>query len=308
MLQILNGIWYFVRGYCQNTIQHYKRNNMNELLAKMTELQKRVIAASLGALLIVGCTLNPWTYFAIYFGICCLTQLEFYKLLGLDGNLPLRIFGTINGLFIFSLSFFIEMFDLPTKYYFFCAVSLTGIYFIKLYVKKDLKPFANIAFTFLGIIYVALPFSLLNISVFFKGSGAANYSWHVILGTMFILWATDTGAYFSGKAFGRRKLFLRISPKKTWEGSIGGGLFALCIGVGFSYLFTDLPMWKWACISVIVAIAGTYGDLVESLFKRSINIKDSGGSIPGHGGFLDRFDSLLLSAPFITAFLKLLEV
>jgi phosphatidate cytidylyltransferase len=155
----------------------------------------------------------------------------------------------------------------------------------------------------MGIIYVSLPFSLLNISVFFKGT----YSYHVIMGTMLILWACDTGAYFSGKAFGRRKLFQRISPKKTWEGSIGGGILAVTVGILFSYIFTDLPMWKWICISVIIVIAGTYGDLVESLFKRSINIKDSGKSIPGHGGFLDRFDSLLLSAPFIAAFIKILN-
>jgi phosphatidate cytidylyltransferase len=274
-----------------------------EELSLMSELQKRMISAALGALLIVNSIYwSEWTYFAIFFGICMFSLLEFYKLLGLDGNLPLRTFGTLNGLLLFSLSFFIERFDLNTKYYFLCAVSLTGIYFIKLYVKRDLKPFANIAFTFLGIIYVAVPFSLINVSIFFK----QTYSYQVILGTMLILWASDAGAYFAGRRFGKRKLFYRISPKKTWEGSIGGGLAALFIGYAFSHLFTDLPLWKWLCISVIIAVAGTYGDLVESLFKRSINIKDSGGVIPGHGGFLDRFDSLLLSAPFITAFIKIL--
>lgn len=277
---------------------------MNELLAKRTELQKRFIAASLGAILIVNCIYwSDWSYFAIFFAICALTQLEFYNLLGLDGNLPLRTFGTFNGLLLFTLSFLIEKYNWDSKYYYIFAVSLTGIYFIKLYVKKDLKPFANIAFTFMGIIYVSLPFSLLNIAVFFKG----GYSYHVILGSMLILWASDTGAYFSGKTFGKRKLFQRISPKKTWEGSIGGAMLGVGVGIAFSFLLTDLPLWKWVCISVLIVVAGTYGDLVESLFKRSINIKDSGKSIPGHGGFLDRFDSLLLSAPFIVAFIKILN-
>ncbi|TAD98908.1 MAG: phosphatidate cytidylyltransferase [Bacteroidetes bacterium] len=272
-------------------------------LDKYTELQKRLIAGSIGAIFLIGgIYLSEWTYFAIFFIICLFAQLEFYKLLNLDGSrLPLRTFGTLNGLFIFVLAFLTEKYNINHELYYLAFVTLSGAYFIKLYVKSDLRPFANIGFTFLGVIYVAVPFALLNTVVFID----QKYSYQIMMGSLFILWANDTGAYFAGKNFGKRKLFLRVSPKKTWEGSIGGALLGILVGFGISYFFKDLAIWQWFGISVIIVITGTYGDLVESLFKRSINIKDSGSSIPGHGGFLDRFDGLLLSAPFIVAFLKL---
>ncbi|MCC5944852.1 MAG: phosphatidate cytidylyltransferase [Bernardetiaceae bacterium] len=271
-------------------------------LNKFSELQQRMITASIGALsILVALAWSDWSYFALFFGICTFALLEFYRLLGLDGNLPLTTFGTFNGLFIFVLTFLIEKYHLESRLYILVFVGLAGAYFIKLYVKKDLKPFANIAFTFLGIIYVAVPFALWNIVVFRQGV----YSFEIVMGSLFILWASDTGAYFSGKKFGKRKLFQRISPKKTWEGSIGGGVAGLSVGIGLSFIFISLTPIHWIAVSLIIVVAGTYGDLVESLFKRSIQIKDSGNSLPGHGGFLDRFDGLLLATPFIAAFLEL---
>jgi phosphatidate cytidylyltransferase len=260
------------------------------------------MAGAAGAVVILGALYwNEWTYFAVFFIICGLSIWEFYQLLGLDGNLPLRTFGTINGLILFTLTFMVEKYKLNPDLYFLVFISASGVYFIKLYVKKDDKPFRNIAYTFLGIIYVAVPFALLNMTVFINH----HYSYQVIIGALFILWASDTGAYFSGRAFGKHKLFVRVSPKKTWEGSIGGSLLAILVGYLISLVFKDLQIWQWICTAVIIAVAGTYGDLVESLFKRSIQIKDSGNTIPGHGGFLDRFDSLLLAAPFIVAFVRL---
>jgi len=281
---------------------------MKNPIAHLSELQQRVITAIFGIILILNALYwSEWGYFALFFVICLLAQLEFYKLLKLDEALvPLRTFGTINGLFIYVITFFIEKENLPAHYYHLIFVGLSGAYFIKLYGykhKKDIKPFANIGFTFLGVLYVAVPFALLN-SVIFNPDG--SYSWHIVMGCLFILWANDTGAYFSGKNFGKHKLFQTVSPKKTWEGSIGGGIFAVSIGLIQSFWLTDLKQWEWLGVSIIIVVAGTYGDLVESMFKRSINIKDSAHTIPGHGGFLDRFDGLLLAAPFIAAFLKLL--
>jgi phosphatidate cytidylyltransferase len=277
---------------------------MNWNLNSLSELQQRVIAAIVGAVIILSGTLySEWTYFTVFFLICMFTQLEFYKLLGLDGSLPLRTFGTFNGQFIFTLTFLVEKYQLSHNYYFLIWVVVSGVYFIKLYqyIRRDLQPFVNIAFTFLGIIYVAVPFALLNMAVFIQHT----YSYQIIVGSLFLIWASDTGAYFAGRKFGKNKLFFRISPKKTWEGSIGGTLLALLFAYVLSLYFQDLLLWQWLCIAVIIVITGTYGDLVESLFKRSIRIKDSGSAIPGHGGFLDRFDSLLLSSPFIVAFVKL---
>jgi phosphatidate cytidylyltransferase len=172
---------------------------------------------------------------------------------------------------------------------------------IKLYKKFERKPFTNIAFTFLGIVYVAVPFVLLNVAVFRDGS----YNYQVILGALLILWASDTGAYFAGTRFGKRKLFERISPKKTWEGFVGGAVLALIFAWGCSLYLHSLRPQDWIIVGVLIIVGGTFGDLIESLLKRSIEIKDSGDSLPGHGGFLDRFDGLLISAPFIAAYLKL---
>jgi phosphatidate cytidylyltransferase len=271
-------------------------------LSSLNNLQQRVIAAIFGVFIIVGAILySEWAYFLVFFFLCMLTQLEFYRLVGLDGNVPLTVYGTLSGLLIFTLTFLIEKRFVAPQYYFLISPAASLIFFIKLYKRGERKPFTNIAFTFLGIIYVAVPFALINLCVYARGF----YSYQIILGSLLLLWASDTGAYFAGVNFGKTKLFERVSPKKSWEGSLGGAIAALTASIIISFSFTDLEMWQWHCIAVIIVIAGTYGDLVESLFKRSMEIKDSGSSIPGHGGFLDRFDGLLLSAPFIITFLRI---
>ena len=165
---------------------------------------------------------------------------------------------------------------------------------------NDANPFTNIAFFFLGIIYVCVPLSLLNVASFITG----EYNYQIPLGIFLILWASDTGAYFAGVNFGKTKLFERVSPKKSWEGSLGGTILALLMTFGVAHFFQSLELYSWLIIAAIIIIAGTYGDLVESMFKRSILIKDSGSTIPGHGGFLDRFDGLLLAVPFIVVYLE----
>ena len=270
---------------------------------KYSNLVQRSITSLVGAVVILAALIySDWTYFLIFAAILGMSQMEFYKLSGLDGMLPLKTFGTILGLLIFALTFMVEKERLPHEYLFliFPLVSLT--FFIKLYKKTDKKPFTGIAYTYLGIFYVAVPFSLLNLASF---SVDAVYHFEILVGCLLILWASDTGAYFAGTRFGKTKLFERVSPKKSWEGFLGGAFSAIVVAFVISQYFVVLEDWKWLVIAGIIIIAGTYGDLVESLFKRSIEIKDSGSVLPGHGGFMDRFDGLLLSAPFITAFLKI---
>jgi phosphatidate cytidylyltransferase len=271
-------------------------------LNKYSNLTQRIITGILGAAgIIFGVVFSEWTYFAIFFFICIMSLREFYALTLLDGFLPQKAFGTICGMVIFCLSFFIERGNISYRYYFLIFPLVSCVYMIKLYKKFERKPFTNIAYTFLGICYVAVPFALLNIAAFENG----NYNFEIIWGCLFILWATDTGAYFAGTFFGRRKLFERISPKKSWEGAVGGALLALVFAYGISTFFHTLALWQWMCVGVIIVVGGVFGDLVESLLKRSIEIKDSGDALPGHGGFLDRFDGLLISAPFIVAFLEI---
>lgn len=277
-------------------------------LKKYSNLTQRLITGILGSAgIIAGVSFGEWTYFLIFFVICLFTLLEFYNLVGLDGLAPQKAYGTVCGVLIYSLSFFIEGRipingkAIPTEYYILIFPLLSCIYMIKLYKKSERKPFTNIAYTFLGIFYVTIPFALLNVIVYEEG----RYNYQVILGSLLILWASDTGAYFAGTRFGKRQLFARISPKKTWEGFVGGAVLALIFAFGASQFLHSLSLQQWIVVGVLIIIGGTFGDLVESLLKRSIEIKESGDSLPGHGGFLDRFDGLLISAPFIAAYLEI---
>jgi len=281
---------------------------VNAPIKKYSNLTQRLITGILGsAAIITGVCLGEWTYFAIFFIICLFTLLEFYKLVGLDGLAPQKAYGTLCGISIYTLSFLIEGKislggnALPMQYYILIFPLISCIYMIKLYKKFERKPFTNIAFTFLGIFYVAIPFALLNLVVYEGG----RYNYQIILGSLLILWASDTGAYFAGTRFGKRKLFERISPKKTWEGFVGGAVLALIFVFGLSQFLNALSLQQWTIVGILIIVGGTFGDLIESLLKRSIEIKDSGDSIPGHGGFLDRFDGLLISAPFIAAYLEI---
>jgi phosphatidate cytidylyltransferase len=275
---------------------------VSKILSRYNNLTQRLITAVFGAAAIItGVAYGEWTYFAVFLFVCFFSLLEFYKLAGLDGLIPLKTLGTLSGVVIYILSFFVERGDVSPRYYLllFPLISLT--YMIKLYKKTELKPFTNIAYTFLGIFYIAVPFALLNHAAFDDG----YYNYEIILGSFLILWASDTGAYFAGTLFGKHKLFERISPKKSWEGFWGGAALAMAMTYGLSLYFQSLSVVNWLIVALLIIIGGTFGDLVESLLKRSMAIKDSGDSLPGHGGFLDRFDGLFISAPFIVAYLEL---
>ena len=271
-------------------------------MSKYPDLLPRIISAIVGGLLIISALVwNKWGFFAVFLAISCLTMLEFYRLMRLQDYLPIRFLGVIVGALLFIGMFFIEGGYLPSVYHVALFPLASFVFLIKLYKKNDVHPFINIALFYLGIMYVAVPFSLINILVFYNG----DYSYEIILGLLFLTWANDIGAYFTGILFGKTKLFERISPKKSWEGSIGGCILSISTSLVIGHYFKGLNTLEWVSVSVIVVIAGTYGDLVESHFKRSIQIKDSGSIIPGHGGFLDRFDSLLIAVPFVVVFLKL---
>lgn len=275
---------------------------MKQRLAKLTNLQQRIIAAVVGVPVIIFMIwYADWTFALLFTLVSALTQREFYRLLGLDGFEPLTAYGTVVGCLVCVLAYLAEKGVVDTDAYFLICPASSMIFLIKLYKKRDRKPFTNIGFTFLGIIYVAMPFALLIVLALRGGS----YHPAIITGCLLLLWASDIGAYFAGTYFGRSKLFERVSPKKSWEGAVGGAVAAGLVALGLAFYAPELRPWQWYCVGGIIVVTGTYGDLVESLFKRSIAIKDSGTSIPGHGGFLDRFDGLLLAAPFIITFLKL---
>jgi phosphatidate cytidylyltransferase len=170
--------------------------------------------------------------------------------------------------------------------------------------RNKARPFINIALSLTAVVYIAIPFGLMM--YFFNPvvlSGPMHYG--IVLGFLVILWLNDTGAYFVGSMVGKHKLFERISPGKTWEGSAGGAVFALLTAWGISFVFKQLDVKQWMLLALLIVISGTLGDLIESMLKRSLGIKDSGSILPGHGGLLDRFDAVLLSAPFVFVYLAL---
>lgn len=170
--------------------------------------------------------------------------------------------------------------------------------------RKETAPFANLSYTILALVYILIPFCFFHELGFLNFDG--NYSWLFPIAFFSMLWASDTGAYLFGVRFGKTRLFERHSPKKSWEGFFGGLLTSLIVAAVFASQFSVLNYTEWAGLALIIVVAGTLGDLVESMLKRSFNTKDSGGLLPGHGGLLDRFDGLFLSAPLVYAYLSVL--
>ena len=183
---------------------------------------------------------------------------------------------------------------------------LIAILVVQLYAKKS-NPAGNWAFCFMSQVYVALPFALLNVIACIIPNAGSNstYSYILPLSLFIFTWINDTGAYCVGVTLGKHRLFERISPKKSWEGSIGGAIFCIIAAVILAHFFPILNSWEWIGFALVVVVFGTWGDLCESLIKRHWGIKDSGKILPGHGGMLDRFDSTLLAVPAVLVYLLL---
>jgi phosphatidate cytidylyltransferase len=161
------------------------------------------------------------------------------------------------------------------------------------------RPFTNVAYLIVGMIYIGVPFAMLDFIAF-----KDDYFFHdTVFGLLLMTWSNDTAAYVIGSKFGRHKLFPRISPNKTWEGTAGGTVVTFLIAVALSWFVDELYLLNWIVLAVIVSVFGSFGDLVESMLKRSLDVKDSGSLLPGHGGMLDRFDGFIFLLPYATAYL-----
>ncbi len=273
----------------------------------MTNLQERSLTSIFFVLTLVGSIyLNEFSSAILFLVIIYLCQREFYNFFKGSKISVQKNIGILGGLSYYGLSVLASMAQLEQKTLL-LIIPLTFILFIiELYRKKE-EPLANIAYTLLGIIYISVPITLMHQLAYFDSYSFGNsYNSSLLLAYFFILWANDTGAYFSGRFLGSRKLFPRISPKKTWEGAIGGGVLGLGVGYICFSLFDNLDLTICLGMAIIIVLFGSLGDLVESLFKRSLNIKDSSNILPGHGGVLDRFDGIFISAPMVYTFLHLL--
>ena len=273
----------------------------------MNNFTERVLTSVVFVIVLLGVIVqSDFASSILFFVIILLCMREFYNFFRPTEIKPLRYFGIIGGLAFFSISAMVTQIDLQLTTFFFLIPLVYLVFVYELYRKRKL-PIQNIAFTILGIIYIAVPITLLHELAYFGPEGfGPEYNYELILGYFFVLWANDTGAYLVGRSFGKNKLFPSISPKKTWEGSIGGAILGLVISAVNYYVFGDFEWYVWMGMGAIIVLFGSWGDLVESMFKRSLNIKDSGKLLPGHGGVLDRFDGIFISAPIVYFYLRIL--
>ena len=227
---------------------------------------------------------------------------EFYNLVDKGGFKPQRLTGYLLGLSLFVGNSLVTFYGMSEQILLFSLLCMFLILPIELYRNRP-DPFTNIAHGFLGIIYVAVPLALMvNI---IHPSDEVGYQPMFFVGWLMLILSSDSGAYLAGSAFGKNKLFERISPKKSWEGAIGGLAMSMAFAVGFAQFLDFLTIYEWIGLSFVSVVAGIYGDLVESLLKRNVGAKDSGSLLPGHGGILDRLDSVGLATPFAFVYLKL---
>jgi len=258
-----------------------------------------------------GFWLHPISFFIS--GLILLTgsQYEYYTMIRNAGIKPQLITGIITGVIAYVISTLAAAGYFPLKALLALLPMIVIVMIIELYRKQE-KPFDSLAHTFFGVLYAALPFTMFPFAAFSR-TGLESiipqqgivFSPGIIIGFFLLIWANDTGAYLAGITLGRHKLFERLSPKKTWEGFFGGLLAAAAVAWLLSGWLGVLSTGGWVLVSLIVSIAGTCGDLVESMLKRSLGVKDSGSVMPGHGGFLDRFDSAILSFPIVYLFISL---
>ena len=259
--------------------------------------------------------INPLAMTFLFAIVTGLTIWEFTGLVnerdGVDTN---RLICTVAGVYFFIavIGFCSEL--TPSTVFIPYLITVVYLMITELYAKNP-DPIHTWAYTMMSQMYIALPFSMLGVLAFRGSHEGVVYSWVAPLSVFVFLWINDTGAYLCGSLFGKHKLFPRISPGKSWEGSIGGFVFVSAIAVliwhlAESYGYNDLSLnaYEWVGLGLIVAVFGTWGDLVESLFKRTIGIKDSGNILPGHGGMLDRFDSSLMAMPAAVVYLYTLTL
>ena len=283
----------------------------------MKNLITRTIFGILFVVVMVGGMVwRPDTFILLFAVITGMTVWEFTSLLNQRKDIQVnRFISTVAAVYLHlaTAAWCIGMADGFIAY---VPYVITMVYLLvsELYLKQP-NPIANWACTMLAQMYIAMPFAMVNILAFrINNTGEPAYNWMLPLSIFIFLWTNDTGAYCTGSLFGKHKLFPRVSPGKSWEGSIGGAILVVAAAAAIAWFDNvevadkDMPpallsMTVWIGLGLVVVVFGTWGDLVESLFKRTLGIKDSGNILPGHGGMLDRFDSSLLAIPMAVVYL-----
>jgi phosphatidate cytidylyltransferase len=258
-------------------------------------MKTRVITAFFFATCMLGSLfLGPLVFAAFGLVLVVVGLLEFYRLVKSSELSPNVSVGLILSLTVYGLVFSVLVYNKSLQNLLLLVPIVLAVFIAELY-RKSSTPFQNIAITFLAVCYVAIPFSFYLALGFMGGS----FSYILPLSLLLLIWANDSGAYIFGITLGKHRLFERHSPKKSWEGFLGGIVISSLMALILSSYVHILEPMHWLALAIVVGIVGTLGDLVESMLKRSLNIKDSGSFLPGHGGLLDRFDSLIFAAPLV---------
>lgn len=279
---------------------------------KMKNLGVRTASGLILGIVMLGAIYwSIWSFGALLALLVMVGMSEFYALMEKQGSAPQRLIGTITGLVLLALNFYfayciayeqglVVLGDSPwlERGLAFLLLLLPLMLVCELFRRRE-HPGADVGVTLLGVVYVALPFSLMS---FIPVVGGMGWQPGVMLAYVFIIWGNDVFAYLVGMTLGRHRLCERLSPKKSWEGFFGGLLGAVAMGLLAAHLL-DADYLRWALLALVAAIMAVLGDLAESMFKRAAGVKDSGRLIPGHGGVLDRFDAMLLSAPFVLVYM-----
>ncbi len=286
----------------------------------MTDKQKNLIVRTITGILFVACMvscfLDPYGMVFLFALITGLSIWEYCGLVNQKEDVTInRFIATVAGVYFF-LAVAAFRTGYATNFVIFVPYLLTIVYlFISELYTGNKDAINDWAYTMLSQMYIALPFSMINILAFEHSAfdGQLHFDTLLPLSIFIFLWTNDTGAYCSGSLFGKHKLFPRVSPGKSWEGSIGGGIFVIIAALVIGYIANDgeahrLSIAGWVGLGLVVVFFGTWGDLVESLFKRTLGVKDSGNLLPGHGGMLDRFDSSLMAIPAAVIYLYTLQL
>lgn len=288
-------------------IYSYNQKKSVNIVLNLKNLGTRILTGAIFVgILLFGILWNQYSFLIVFSLISVWALYEFYSLANKEGKVSLsRILNTAGGFLLFAGAY-LHFSSLCSSLIVFVPyiIYILTLFISELFLKRE-NPILSLAHAALGQIYVALPLSLLNYLAFRYEIG--GYHFALLLGLFIFIWVNDSFAYLSGSMFGKHRMFERISPKKSWEGFIGGVIFTIVVAVIYSNYFTQFSYPVWIGFALVMIIFGTLGDLIESLFKRTLNVKDSGSLLPGHGGILDRIDSVIFAIPAQFVYLEILS-